>query len=687
MKKFAKTVIAAAVLAVALPSIAEEEEEGPIGWTPFAISLASPVQLPWGIGDWDVFGIDLGLFYNDVWHMYGLDLALATTVRGDTRGVVASGVFNYASQDVYAIRLTLGANICRMTHITDGSTIGYRYFNFDRLAGTGKVALSVTLKTYGVAASVDVWLKRPDAETGGLKVGTFALPCCRKLDEFHEETVFLDVPSDCRGKQAVYFTFSSPVKQTPLCEIESFVFRRLPEIAFHGVSDFRDEVPARRGGFKAPPVGWMTWYALWFGTTEEKVLRNARDFMSAFGDVLVEKPVLWIDWEWFHPQLWPGGSIEGEDSLTPRTKLYPRGLKPVAQDLKSMGFVPGLWVSVVSDVKTNALWAAHPEWLLPPSNEWCGPVWGDPTAPGFCEEYVPEIFGTYRSWGYEAFKWDTIPHAITVFDRSKGSMDDMFCQSRAAVRRMVEAGRKAVGDAYLLSCSGETDAAVEACPDLFSAARVGADVSKWDEFVKEGVDRFLKYADLHAKTLWCDMDNLVLRAEYSNLAQARTRVSLYSLFGVPLTLGDEISALDRPRIDMLRKVLSTFNVRPVSVGRRVPGEVFRSQVDFIRPDSRWTLHAFTNFETDRTLKTVFPQTMAAAASFDVELYGSTSPTSTASPCSAGRTLSALSRFLWPDLHFSTGINNSQTPPCATEQKYSIIAASTTKELKHYGRKA
>ena len=498
-----------------------------------------------------------------------------------------------------------GANICRMTHITDGSTIGYRYFNFDRLAGTGKVALSVTLKTYGVAASVDVWLKRPDAETGGLKVGTFALPCCRKLDEFHEETVFLDVLSDCRGKQAVYFTFSSPVKQTPLCEIESFVFRRLPEIAFHGVSDFRDEVPARRGGFKAPPVGWMTWYALWFGTTEEKVLRNARDFVSAFGDVLVEKPVLWIDWEWFHPQLWPGGSIEGEDSLTPRTKLYPRGLRPVADDLKSMGFVPGLWVSVVSDVKTNALWAAHPEWLLPPSNEWCGPVWGDPTAPGFCEEYVPKVFDTYRSWGYEAFKWDTIPHAITVFDRSKGSMDDMFCQSRAAVRRMVEAGRKAVGDAYLLSCSGETDAAVEACPDLFSAARVGADVSKWDEFVKEGVDRFLKYADLHAKTLWCDMDNLVLRAEYSNLAQARTRVSLYSLFGVPLTLGDEISALDRPRIDMLRKVLPTFNVRPVSVGRRVPGEVFRSQVDFVRSDSRWTLHAFTNFETGRTLKTVF----------------------------------------------------------------------------------
>ena len=497
-----------------------------------------------------------------------------------------------------------GANRCVVMHVTDGSTVGYKYFDFDRLAGTGKVALTLRLKAQGVPFSMDVWLGRPDVSSGGLKVGSRKFPCCRKVDEFHDETIFLDVPADLRGKQAVYFTFSSEVKQTALCELESLVFRRLPEVAFHGVSDWRDDF-AGRGGFKAPPVGWMTWYALWFDTTEAKVLRNAKDFMAAFGDVLAEKPVFWIDWEWFHPKLWPGGSIEGEDSLTPRTKIYPRGLAPIADDLKAMGYVPGLWVSVVSDVRTNSLWSSHPEWLLPRSNEWCGPVWGDPTAPGFCEAYVPELFRIYKSWGYEAFKWDTLPHAITVFDKSKGSMKTPFFSSREVVRKMVAAGRKAVGEAYLLSCSGETDEAVEACPDLFSAARIGADVSHWHEFVKEGVDRFLKYSYLHGETLWCDMDNLVLREPYSNLAQARTRITLYSLFGVPLTLGDEVASLDRPRIEMLRKVLPTFNVRPKKVGLRVPGEVFRTQVDFVRRDSRWTLHAFTNFETNKTLSASF----------------------------------------------------------------------------------
>ncbi|MBR4260223.1 MAG: hypothetical protein IKQ17_14420 [Kiritimatiellae bacterium] len=127
MNKFTKIAAVAAALALAVPSIAaEEEEEGPIGWTPFALSLASPVQLPWGIGNWDVFGIDLGVFYNDVWHMYGLDLALATTVRGDTRGLVLSGVFNYASRDIYAIRATLGANISAGTlYGMDAGGFGY----------------------------------------------------------------------------------------------------------------------------------------------------------------------------------------------------------------------------------------------------------------------------------------------------------------------------------------------------------------------------------------------------------------------------------------------------------------------------------------------------------------------------------------------------------------------------------
>lgn len=377
-----------------------------------------------------------------------------------------------------------------------------------------------------------------------------------------------------------------------------------PELGFHGVSDERARM-FTRGGFAAPPVGWMTWYALRFKTDEAAVLRNAKAFMEKFGDVLAEKPILWVDWEWCHARFKPKDAEEGEDVLTPRASVYPRGLGPLAADLKKMGFVPGLWVSCISDVRTNALFAAHPEWMLPRHDTWCGGVWGDPTSPGFCESYVPRLFATYRRWGYEAFKWDTLPHALLTLEELRDAWSVRGGEPKDVLRQMVEAGRAAAGGAYLLSCSGETDDAVEACPDLFDAARIGADVWLWEDFVREGVDRFLKFASLHTKTLWCDMDNLVLREPFSDLAQARTRLTLSYLFGVPMTLGDEVADLDAARVEMLRKVLPTFNVRPVSVGRRVPGKVFRTRVDVVRPEGEWSFHAFTNFETNRTLQATF----------------------------------------------------------------------------------
>ena len=87
MKKSVAFGFAALALAVSVPAFAEEEEEGAIGWTPVAIGLASPVQLPWGMARWDVFGLDLNLFYSDAPKMYGIGIGgLAMTTRDDLMG-------------------------------------------------------------------------------------------------------------------------------------------------------------------------------------------------------------------------------------------------------------------------------------------------------------------------------------------------------------------------------------------------------------------------------------------------------------------------------------------------------------------------------------------------------------------------------------------------------------------------
>ena len=71
MNKMLKIGVAALAISAVCPAFAEtvdvaeeETDSSVIGFTPVAVGLATPVQLPWGINRWDVFGIDFNLFYS-----------------------------------------------------------------------------------------------------------------------------------------------------------------------------------------------------------------------------------------------------------------------------------------------------------------------------------------------------------------------------------------------------------------------------------------------------------------------------------------------------------------------------------------------------------------------------------------------------------------------------------------------
>ena len=156
MNRLIKTGIAALAIAAIAPAFADDvEEEGVVGWTPIALGLATPVQLPWGIERWDVFGLDVNLFYTDTPKMYGLGVGgLGMTTRDDLIGVGVGGLFNYASRDVYGFRATLGANICRGTvYGLDAGLVSYHHIvrgvNAEFLGGLYD-------ELYGVQASLVV---------------------------------------------------------------------------------------------------------------------------------------------------------------------------------------------------------------------------------------------------------------------------------------------------------------------------------------------------------------------------------------------------------------------------------------------------------------------------------------------------------------------------------------------------
>ena len=118
MKKSVKFGFVALALAAAVPAFAEnadvevENEYEAIGWTPIAVSLCSPVQVPWGSHTWDVFGLNLGILWSDTPKMYGLGLGtIAMANRDDMFGLGLTAFCNWNTKDVYGMRTTLGANV------------------------------------------------------------------------------------------------------------------------------------------------------------------------------------------------------------------------------------------------------------------------------------------------------------------------------------------------------------------------------------------------------------------------------------------------------------------------------------------------------------------------------------------------------------------------------------------------
>jgi len=133
MNRTLKFGIAALAIASVVPAFAqdaedEEENVGSYGWTPVAIGLATPVQLPWGLNRWDVFGLDLNIFYSDAPKMYGLDIGgLAELTRSTAAGLLVGGLANIAFDDVYGLRGTLGLNYCEGgVYGADLGLVGFR---------------------------------------------------------------------------------------------------------------------------------------------------------------------------------------------------------------------------------------------------------------------------------------------------------------------------------------------------------------------------------------------------------------------------------------------------------------------------------------------------------------------------------------------------------------------------------
>lgn len=128
---------------------------------------------------------------------------------------------SYGTDDKFDAPYDLRNNTNHVVNNTDGSIVGYKYFNFTKTQGKNDLKLSVRLTPQGIDGTMKVMVDRPWTSQGGKVLGTLNL----KADQPKESTEMeVELPSlgELTGKHALFFVFESATKGKSLCTLEDF---------------------------------------------------------------------------------------------------------------------------------------------------------------------------------------------------------------------------------------------------------------------------------------------------------------------------------------------------------------------------------------------------------------------------------------------------------------------------------
>lgn len=114
-------------------------------------------------------------------------------------------------------------NMSPVVNNTDGSTLGYKYFNFDRLKGCKSPELTLDIIPQGIDGTITVYTSAP-WKGNPTPVGKITV---KASDPQTLTTVStpLNGISALTGKHPLYLTFSSPVKGKSVCTITHLQFK------------------------------------------------------------------------------------------------------------------------------------------------------------------------------------------------------------------------------------------------------------------------------------------------------------------------------------------------------------------------------------------------------------------------------------------------------------------------------
>jgi len=214
-------------------------------------------------------------------------------------------------------------------------------------------------------------------------------------------------------------------------------------------------------------AGWISWFAFFDAITEADVVETA----AVFSEVL--KP---FGYEYF--QIDDGfQQIQGapEKWLNPNAK-FPKGLKYLADFIKSKGLKPGLWTAASCLDLSYA--EAHPQWFVrdaagkPVRGNWVGAVL-DASNPEALDAVVRPLYKGLMEKGWQYIKLDALRHLRNeAYNANRDFFEAKKIDPVAAYRKYVQTVRETIGrETFLLACWGPRPELV----GLADACRIGDD--------------------------------------------------------------------------------------------------------------------------------------------------------------------------------------------------------------------
>jgi hypothetical protein len=131
---------------------------------------------------------------------------------------------NFVFSGSYVQPLRTGENSNPVVNNTNGSVVGYKYFNLDRTKGMdGTLMLALEAVPAGINGTIDIMVDSPWEACGGKKVGSIKM-----VKEMPKEmrTLLADVTplTELEGKHAIYFVISSEVEGQSVCDFHTLKF-------------------------------------------------------------------------------------------------------------------------------------------------------------------------------------------------------------------------------------------------------------------------------------------------------------------------------------------------------------------------------------------------------------------------------------------------------------------------------